>query len=60
MIKRICDKCEKEIKSIMNDEIWFKIKCDKMMDNCVYCGAGAYELCENCFNEFKSQFANNN
>lgn len=57
MLKRICDKCGKEVNS---DKFWFRIDCDKMNGGVIYCGAGVYEFCEKCFNDFKAQLANNN
>lgn len=58
MLKRVCDRCEKEID--MDNDFWFQMSCNKMDENEIYCGAGTYELCDKCFNEFKTQFANNN
>ena len=58
MLKRICDKCGKEID--LNTDFWFRMKCDKMDEDQIYCGAGVYELCKKCFDDFKAPFANNN
>jgi len=55
MLKRICDRCGKEIQ---DDTPWFNFKIDKMKDNCVFCGGGHFELCEHCFLLFKKDFAN--
>ena len=55
MLKRVCDRCGKEI---VDDENWFQIKIDKCNESCVYCSAGRAEFCEKCFNEFKEQLAN--
>lgn len=57
MLKRVCDRCEKEINT---DKPWFQIRCEKMKEDRLYCGAGIHELCEDCFNDFKAQLANNN
>lgn len=58
MLKRVCDRCKQEID--VDNDFWFQMKCDKMDDGSVFCGAGIYELCDICFNDFKSQLANNN
>lgn len=57
MLKRVCDKCGKEVD---NDKFWFKIDCDKMSGNVIFCGAGVFEFCNTCFDNFTAQFANNN
>ena len=61
MLKRVCDRCKKEID---DDNFWFQIKINKMNkmidEGRIYCGAGGAEFCENCFNDFKAQLANNN
>lgn len=56
MLKRVCDRCEKEIN--LDTDFWFQMKCDKMDDDSFYCGAGTYELYNKCFDEFKKQLAN--
>lgn len=58
MLKRICDKCGKEIN--LDADFWFQMMCNKMDENQIFDGAGVYELCDKCFKEFKEQLANNN
>lgn len=54
MLKRICDKCGKEMVT------WFQINYKKIEDDdIIFCGKMS-ELCEDCFDNFKEQLANNN
>jgi hypothetical protein len=55
MLKRICDRCGKEIK---DDAPWFRFKVDKMKYEYVFCSGGHFELCEHCWLLFKKDFAN--
>lgn len=58
MLKRTCDKCGKEID--VDNHYWFQMACNQMDENEIYCKDGIYELCDECFNHFKAQLANNN
>lgn len=57
MLKRVCDRCEKEI---CDDETWYSIRCEKVKENDICCCGRTSELCEKCYNDFFAQFANNN
>lgn len=55
MLKRICDRCGKEIQE---NAYCFNFKVDKMKYEYVFCSGEHFELCEHCWLLFKKDFAN--
>jgi hypothetical protein len=61
MLKRICDKCGKEKKNINDTWYSIRIKPFKGIEVLIdHSEQDSYELCPDCYNDFKAQFANNN